>query len=414
MQVGCRPQHSPAGRIVSVLALHPQPRERIALHSDGLAVQKQLHRVAVGVAGDGDELSFPTLPVPVWEQVQHRLIGPLALVEVEAVLAEAARVDDPGGGALRGPARLAQVIDAGPHEVAGHVVVGSDELPQLLGVDVPAPVDPAGAGCGFAGEQRAIVAPDAAHRPAFRANHASLRKRLPVDAVILLDAVAPAVHVVIADHVEEGQKLGPGAVRRRLRVNAVAARRHQPRGVFSVKNRQQFAQRVRAVGVGLVADFVARAPQHDRGMVAVAMDEVGHVPLVPFVEVVAVPVGADLCFRHLPLVEGLVHDQESHAVAQVQKLLRVGIVAGAYGVTAHLSQQFEAPLPDPLGHRRPHAAGVVVQAHAVQLHLLAVQQEALVGVENRFADADGRIVLVHYPVLQAHRAADFVQVRVLH
>ena len=70
-------------------------------------------------------------------------------------------------------------------------------------------------------------------------------------------------------------------------------------------------------GRALLADLVPGAPQHDRRMVAVAADEVRHVTLGPFGEVLVV------ALRHLadgPLVEGLRHDQEAQAVAQVEEL----------------------------------------------------------------------------------------------
>jgi hypothetical protein len=89
---------------------------------------------------------------------------------------------------LRRPRCFAQVVDARPHEVAGDVVVGADELPQLLRIDgrgpaaahrpktLPASAPPPGAGRGAAGTA-AIVAANAAHPAALRPNHGALRER---------------------------------------------------------------------------------------------------------------------------------------------------------------------------------------------------------------------------------------------
>src|ERR1019366_7378688 len=180
------------------------------------------------------------------------------------------------------------------------------------------------------------------------------------------------------------------------------------------KHVEQLAQGLGALGVGLVADFVAGAPQYDARVIAVAMDEVLDVALVPLVEIVGVAIGADLALADLPLVERLVHHQEAHAVAEVHEFGGVGIVAGADGVAAHLAQDFEAALPDALRDGGADASGLMVQADAVELDAFAVEQESLVGVEDGFADAGGGDILVHHAVLVAERGVDFVEIGIGH
>ena len=149
-------------------------------------------------------------------------------------------------------------------------------------------------------------------------------------------------------------------------------------------------------------------------MIAVAVDEVLDVALVPLVEIVGIAVGADLTLADLPLVERLVHHQEAHAVAEIHEFRRVGIVAGADGVAPHLTQNLQTALPDALRDGGADASSLMVQADAVQLDAFAVEQEALVGVEEGFANAGGRIVLVHYSTLLADRGVHFVQVGIGH
>src|ERR1019366_2527305 len=180
------------------------------------------------------------------------------------------------------------------------------------------------------------------------------------------------------------------------------------------KHVEQLAQGLGALGVGLVADFVAGAPQYDARVIAVAVDEVLDVALVPLVEIVGVAVGGDLTLADLPLVERLVHHQEAHAVAEVHEFGGVGIVAGADGIAAHLAQNFEAALPDALRDGGADASGLMVQADAVELDAFAVEQESLVGDEEGFADAGGGVVLVHHAVLVAERGVDFVEVGIGH
>src|SRR5690606_25676777 len=78
--------------------------------------------------------SLAPRPVPVRQDVRHRQVRPPArLVEVEAVLGEAGQVDQAAVGAARAVVGrgLAQVVEAVPHELAGHVrvtVQGGEDL----------------------------------------------------------------------------------------------------------------------------------------------------------------------------------------------------------------------------------------------------------------------------------------------
>ncbi len=70
-------------------------------------------------------------------------------------------------------------------------------------------------------------------------------------------------------------------------------------------------------------------------MVAVAADERAQVGLVPVGEEAVVVVAV---FALLPVVEGLVDDEQAEAVAGFEELGGVGVVGGADGVDAHVAQ----------------------------------------------------------------------------
>src|ERR1035438_10323517 len=70
-----------------------EPREDETLRAHGPSVEEQLHAVAIRVAGHGEVLALAAFPIPVRKQAKHGLVGPLTLVEVEAVLREAASID---------------------------------------------------------------------------------------------------------------------------------------------------------------------------------------------------------------------------------------------------------------------------------------------------------------------------------
>lgn len=114
-----------------------------------------------------------------------------------------------------------------------------------------------------------------------------------------------------------------------------------------------------------------------------------------------------------PHVEGLVHDQEAHAVGELQQLGRRRIVASAQGVGAHLREQLELALERAEVERRAERAQVVVVAHPLQLELLAVQEEAAVGVEAQRANSEARLVGVDERASSLHGSERDVAIRTL-
>jgi len=140
-------------------------------------------------------------------------------------------------------------------------------------------------------------------------------KSLAVNAVILFSSVAPAVYIVVAHDIEKSEKLRTCCLGGGLGVNVIAAGGHQAGGVLSVKDREQLPQRLRTLRAALVSDFVTGAPEYYGGMITIAPRKVLNVALIPFVEVLGVAVGTDLALRHFPLVESLIHYEESHPVA---------------------------------------------------------------------------------------------------
>src|ERR1700728_931052 len=121
------------------------------------------------------------------------------------------------------------------------------------------------------------------------------------------------------------------------------------------------------------------------------MEEIDQVALVPFIKVETVPI-ADLSFWNPPFVESLSHNKKSHSVAEIEKLRCEWIVAGADGIAAHFLEDFQSTLPNTKRNRGTNAARFVVDACAVQLYLLTIEQKAAFGVENGFANAEGRVV----------------------
>ena len=88
----------------------------------------------------------------------------------------------------------------------------------------------------------------------------------------------------------------------------------------------------------LLQHFIADTPHQNGGVVAVTQDEVGEVALMPFVKEAGVVVLGLLASPH---VKRLVHDDESHCVAQVEQFGGGWVVRTTDGIDAHLFEDGE-------------------------------------------------------------------------
>ena len=80
-------------------------------------------------------------------------------------------------------------------------------------------------------------------------------------------------------------------------------------------------------------------------------------------------------FTDRPAIKHLVHDEEAHAVAEVEELRRWGIVRGADGVDTEGAQGIEAALPDGGGNGDADCAAVTVQGYPVDFVLTPLSQK---------------------------------------
>lgn len=171
--------------------------------------------------------------------------------------------------------------------------------------------------------------------------------------------------VIETDDIQRsGQRhLGRGVVHRH---------RSRARRVLCMHDGAQRARNRRALFAGvLLANLVAHAPQHHRGMIAVAAQhraQIGGMPLPKH------QMKIQRGLLHLPTVEHLVHHQQTHAVGQVEQFGRRRVMAHANGVGAHLLQQLQLPLGGAPVERRAERAQVVMIVHPADRHVLAIDQ----------------------------------------
>ena len=165
------------------------------------------------------------------------------------------------------------------------------------------------------------------------------------------------------------------------------------RRVFTVADFLQAVGELCPISTGLLGNFVADAPHDDRGAVAVLVDEVREVTLMPLVEVQVVAVG-HLGLR--PRVEALCHQWHPHLIAETYELGRRHVVRSADGIHAHILHQANLS-----AHRRfvdgsTQRTEVVMEASPLELQLAPIEEEAFASPELDGAYPEGRGISVEH------------------
>ena len=154
-----------------------------------------------------------------------------------------------------------------------------------------------------------------------------------------------------------------------------------------------------AFGAALGGHFVADAPHHHAGVVAILAKHVHHVLLRPLVEEAVVTV---LTLGDIPFVERLEHHHEAHLVAELHQLGRGHIVGGADGVATHVLEQRQLAAEGSHIDGSTQRTKVVMVAHALELAVLSVEEEALVSHQLDAADAEAGDVFVHLTAVHVY------------
>ena len=125
-------------------------------------------------------------------------------------------------------------------------------------------------------------------------------------------------------------------------------------------------------------------------MIAVTPHHVGDIAVYPFLKEIVgtlktrsatVPTFQPFPFGELPLIAGLIHDEQTEGVAELIDHRCLWVVAHTDGVHTYGLQVDKPSFPHVTGHDGAKHTCVVVQADALHLHVDTIEQEALVGVE---------------------------------
>ena len=143
----------------------------------------------------------------------------------------------------------------------------------------------------------------------------------------------------------------------------VHAAGHRTGRIFPVADVGEHLRHLCAVRTALGGHFVADAPHHDRGVVAVVPDHVHEVLFGPVGEEAVVPVPA---FGNIPFVKGLNHQHQAHPVAEGDQFGGWHVVRRTDGVASHILEQFQLVPQGRFVHGRAQRPQVVVVAHALE------------------------------------------------
>ena len=227
--------------------------------------------------------------------------------------------------------------------------------------------------------------------------------------------VAREVHisVVVSLHIRHHSQVARQRVRLPVAVARMHGHRDQSCGVVALNQcAHQFKHRHAKIVkrlVSILLQFVAQAPHHHAGRVSVALDPLRHIRLPQRLK--RHP-SARMLTR--PLVVELVDHQDTILVAQFDELPAVGVMTRADMIDAKLLHQLYAFLDGPRIGSRAQCAQRVVVGITLQQHLLAVEQQALVGRYLDGANAEALLHTIHrHPLLVVECSHDGVEVRMV-
>ncbi len=209
----------------------------------------------------------------------------------------------------------------------------------------------------------------------------------------LVEGVVLVLLVVEADDIDRLRHID------RLEHAAIDRRRH--RTVIAVERLDRIAHAADhfiALRRALHRLFVEHRPQINARMIAVAP----HHPL-QLLHIVR------RWIEHAVLI----HDEETHAVGQFQQVLVRRVVRRTDGVDAQFLEALQAIFPQRIRHGDADAGMILVNADALHLDMLVIEEQAFVGIP--MSDAEAGFVLVfidQFTVLQ-QPGMDGIEIRLI-
>ena len=142
--------------------------------------------------------------------------------------------------------------------------------------------------------------------------------------------------------------------------------------------------------------FIFQRPHENRGMIAVAADFAGQ-----FADWFGVGSKPAVFFQH----------QHPHLVARVEQFRRWLVVRAPIRVRPHLLQSLDSEILQPVRQRLADSGHVLMIGHALNFHMLPVDENAVGRINRNGSHPKRRLVKVRDGVLIAHRRDELVKIR---
>ena len=264
-----------------------------------------------------------------------------------------------------------------------------------------------------------ISAPSSGGR-IFRSEEAAVRKETAVLLIKILCPQPPAADIIISRHIE---RIFEGAVRpdRCRRTDIITGRGDHAGRILPVAYILKPLKKLHSVSGRLLRDLIADAPDNDTGMIVIPSEHGDQILLRVLIKEQTRSIGgalriiiADFIFCKLPFVEDLIHDKESHLIAEIEQHRFRRIVRAAYAVAAHLLQLLKPALPALTKAHRSGKSAVMMYAHALDFDRYSIQQKAAVPVKHSRPDSDPAGHLIHCGPLHRHRTLEGVEIRIIY
>ena len=304
--------------------------------------------------------------------VDDRVGLPPGLVIVAAVFRESAQIHGTALVEDGRPGGFTPVVNARPREAACHKVAFADRTPAVVRHAVRGDKG----ALPFTG----VLAARHFCAGGFASKHGQ-RGMFPVETVILVGAVVDA-----DDILHRGKA--------RLKPSAVHGAGNRTRGVILANRFNHSREESRAFHRTLQPFFVAHGPHDNAGVITIALHhfrQIGWIGILrPGNRVVEVSVS------QMPV---FVHDEHSQFVAGVEQRRVGGIVRHAPRIATHGLELLDAPVIERVRDGDTNPRKILMNTHALKLHWLTVEEEALVRVKTDGPNAKPGVAGVHgHPV----------------
>ncbi len=172
-----------------------------------------------------------------------------------------------------------------------------------------------------------------------------------------------------------------------------------------------------------IYDLISDGPQDDTGIILSTVYHVFNIELCPGLSFLCIRMGRGLAeetcvvlrsLRGFPTVKGFVDDHQAQLITDLDQLVCCRVVGYTDGVDAHALHGFHLTLDGTVVCHCAQGSLVMVHAHSVQLHVLAVQVKAFILIHGNPAEAKGSLIRIHHGSVYGDLTDHLIEIRVAH